>query len=174
MNEESSSPLKDSDDTVIVDKDELQNILKKYSNDEHNASTYKRPPANIYSLDDFSDAESVCEPLECRYPTTTKPSWQSNFSAADFLEDFGDSDVILTQISQAEATRQLTFSKELQSLLTTENPIRIRRSDVELENAAGCHLNADLEMWKTNFRAHSLSSESNSQAIATLGGYNHG
>ncbi|ERL87672.1 hypothetical protein D910_05062 [Dendroctonus ponderosae] len=174
MNEES---LADSDDTVIVDKDELNKILKNYSNEDHNAhpSTSKRPGLNIYSLDDFSDAESVCEPVESRYQatstvTSTKPSWQINFSAADFLEDSGDSDVILTQISQAEATRQQTFSKELQSLLTTEKPIRIseHRSDVELEDAAECDLNAELEMWKNNFKANTLSSESNSQPKVTL------
>lgn len=129
------SDTSSSDKTVIVDTEDIDHILKKYSGGEPKLpyiSPSKGSSKNIYNLDEFSDGEFEYEPLENRIkgddsknkPCTlnTNNSWQDKFSTNDFCEDSNDFDAVLNRISQLESEQfqnenRQTCSKEIETLI---------------------------------------------------------
>lgn len=117
-----------SEDTVIVEEDDLDRLIKKYTSKETlepKPAPKTSPKKNLYSLDEFTDAEHKNPALlEGKTETDSRNSWHHNFSAEDFCEDSNDLDDLLNRIKQVESAQTShNISHEVQALLAGESAI---------------------------------------------------
>lgn len=128
MNKSVEDLNESSEDTVIVEEDDLDRLIKKYTTKqtlEPKPSPKRKLKKDLYSLDEFSDVEDNNPALpERKTETTSYHSWQQNFSAEDFCEDSNDLNSLLNRIEQVESGQNLhNISHELQALLNSESAI---------------------------------------------------
>lgn len=161
MNKSVEDLNESSEDTVIVEEDDLDRLIKKYTSKE----TLEPKPApkishkkDLYSLDEFTDAEHNNPALPLgKTETASHNSWHHKFSAEDFCEDSNDLDYLLNRIKQVEsAPSSHNISHEVQALLASESAIpempRSSKRETVPETSYAAELQHQLEEIKSKIK----------------------
>lgn len=139
-----------SEDTVIVEEDDLDRLIKKYTSKqtlEPKPPPKSSPKKDFYSLDEFSDGENNPALPERKTEIGSHAnSWHHKFSAEDFCEDSNDLDYLLSRIEQVQSTQSAhNISHEVQTLLTSETAIPEMPSSSKRETEPETSYGAELQ-----------------------------